>query len=549
MDRPWHASYDGGVPTDVGVVDNTVVDNLARSAGAYPGKPAVLFKGNRLTYRELDEYSNSLANALSHLGVTAGDRVAVMLPNLPQTIISYYAILKAGAAMISLNPESSTNEISRILTNSRTGVVIGLEFDFERLLSIKELTGIKHLILTDIRTFYPKRLRFFKEYIAKTTGYFKRITYESDIHNFSKLIAHHPRSKPQPTITPEDTAVIQYTGGITGISKGAQLTHRNIATNVEQVALWFKGRLTKDDRFIAAAPYNHLYGMTMALDLPIRLGASIIVMNRFTPEKFEYMITKDRPTFFPAIPAMYRSLIHSPGISKLDFSTLRLSMSAAAPLSESIRESFRRIAGVPIIEGYGLAEASGLTHINPASGNGKPGTIGLPLPGTDAWVANVLSGEGPLQPNEPGELTISGPQVMHGYWAMPDETADTIKDKRLFTGDIVIMDDDGYFRLKDRKKNIIFVGENRVYHREVEEVLMKHHLVVDAAVAGIPDELTGEAVKAYVVLEEGKALSGEDIIAYCRANLSPFKAPVEVEFLREMDKTADGKVILKDMAD
>jgi len=287
----------------------------------------------------------------------------------------------------------------------------------------------------------------------------------------------------------------------------------------------------------------------MALDLPIRLGASIIIMNRFTPEKFVYVITKDRPTFFPAIPAMYRALIHFQGVEKLDFSTIRLSMSAAAPLSESVRESFRRVTGVPIIEGYGLAEASGLTHINPVSGKGKPGTIGLPLPGTDARVVNVLSGEGPLSPNESGELTISGPQVMRGYWAMPDETADTIKDKRLFTGDIATMDEDGYFRLEERKKNIIFVGENRVYHREVEEILMKHHLVVDAAVAGIPDELTGEAVKAYVVLEEGKALSGEDIISYCRANLSPFKTPVAVEFLREMVKTADGKVILKDMAD
>jgi long-chain acyl-CoA synthetase len=509
----------------------------------------VFFKGNRLSYRELDEYSNSLANALSHLGVTIGDRVAVMLPNLPQTIISYYAILKAGAAMIGLNPESSTREISRILTNSRAGVIIGLEFDYERLLSIKDQTGIKHLILTDIRRFYPKRLRFFKEYIAKTTGYFRRITYEDDIHNFSKLLAHHPRSKPEVAITPEDTAVIQYTGGITGVSKGALLTHRNIATNVEQVALWFGEVLTKDDRIIAAAPYNHLYGMTVAMDLPIRLGASIVVMNSFSPKKFEYVIIKDRATFFPAIPAMYRTLIHHSGTGKLDFSTLKLSISAAAPLSESVRESFRRITGVPIIEGYGLAEASGLTHINPASGRGKPGTIGLPLPGTDAQVVNVLSGEGPLSPNEPGELTIAGPQVMHGYWAMPDETADTIKNDRLFTGDIVTMDDDGYFRLEDRKKNIIFVGENRVYHREVEEILLKHHLVVDAAVTGIPDELTGEAVKAFVVLEEGKVLSGEDIISYCRANLSPFKAPVDVEFLREMEKTADGKVILKDMAD
>jgi long-chain acyl-CoA synthetase len=508
----------------------------------------MFFKGNRLTYRELDEYSNALANALSHMGVTTGDRVAVMLPNLPQTIISYYAILKAGAAMIGLNPESSTTEISRILTNSRTGVVIGLEFDYEKLLSIKDLTGIKHLILTDIRRFYPTRLRFFKEYIAKTTGYFRRIVYEGDIHNFSKLIAHHAKSKPEVTITPEDTAVIQYTGGITGTSKGAQLTHRNIATNVEQVALWFKDYLSKDDRIIAAAPYNHLYGMTMALDLPIRLGASIIIMNRFTPAKFEYVITKDKPTFFPAIPAMYRTLIHSPGIEKLDFSTLRFSMSAAAPLNESVRESFRRLTGVPIIEGYGLAEASGLTHINPVSG-GKPGTIGLPLPGTDARVVNILSGEGPLSPSEPGELTIVGPQVMRGYWAMPDETADTIKEGRLFTGDIATMDEDGYFRLEERKKNIIFVGENRVYHREVEEVLLKHHLVMDAAVAGIPDERTGEAVKAFVVLEEGKALSGEDIIDYCRANLSPFKAPVEVEFLREMEKTADGKVILQDVAD
>ncbi|MBN1883519.1 MAG: AMP-binding protein [Deltaproteobacteria bacterium] len=530
-------------------MDDTVIDNLAKSAGAHPGKPAIFFKGNRLTYRELDELSNSLANALTYLGVTTGDRVAVMMPNLPQTIISYYAILKAGAAMIGLNPESSTSEISRILTNSRTGVVIGLERDFERLLSIKDKTGIKHLILTNIRRFYPKRLRFFKEYIAKTTGYFSRITYEGDIHNFSTLINHHPKSKPEVRITPEDTAVIQYTGGITGVSKGAQLTHRNIATNVEQVALWFKGHLTKDDRFIAAAPYNHLYGMTMALDLPIRLGASIIVMNKFTPEKFEYVITKDRPTFFPAIPAMYRSLIHSPIIEKLDFSTLKLSMSAAAPLNESTRESFRRITGVPIIEGYGLAEASGLTHINPASGKGKPGTIGLPLPGTDAQVVNLLSGKGPLAPNESGELTISGPQVMHGYWAMPDETADTVKNGSLFTGDIAVMDGDGYFRLEERKKNIIFVGENRVYHREVEDVLMKHYLVVDAAVIGIPDELTGEAVKAFVVLEEGKALSGKDIISYCRANLSPFKTPVEVEFLREMNKTADGKVILKDMAD
>ncbi len=471
-----------------------------------------------------------------------------MLPNLPQTIISYYGILKAGGVMVSINPYLGSREVEHIIANCRAGIIIGHNLSANDLLKVKNRTGLKGVIFTDIRRFYPFRRRFFKEFIGKTTGYYRDVKSGGDIYSFWNFIRKYPTTPTGLKINMDDNAVIQYTGGITGISKGATLTHKNISSNVEQVYIWFKNILGTKDRVIAAIPYSHLYGMTVALDLPIRVGATIIVINRFTAKKFVETTKNLKPTFFPSIPSMYRSIIQQSGLSEVDFSSIKLSVSMSAPLSEDVREEFKQKTGIDVVEGYGLAEASGVTHMNPPTGGKKAGTMGLPLPDTEAKIVDIESDGRILGPGDVGELVISGPQIMRGYWAMPEETGIAIRDGMLYTGDIAKMDEEGFFTLVERKKNVIFVGENRVYPREIEEILLRHHSITDATVVGIPDKLMGEAVKAFVVLEEGKVVSGEDIMRYCKNNMATCKVPVEVEFLKELTKTDDGKIIRKEVA-
>ncbi len=545
MKKPWLNSYDDTIPKSLGRLEKSVVDNLKKSSEENPNHTAIVFKGRRISYREVEEYSNSFANALISMGISRGDRVAIMLPNLPQTIISYYGILKAGGVVVNINPDSSKREIEHIITNSRAGMIISLMVNIERLLSIRERTGIK-LILTDIRRFFPLRRKIYKEFLARISGYYRDVKFARDILSFWGLIKKNPSTPPNVKVDLENTAVIQYTGGTTGISKGAVLTHGNILSNVEQVYLWFKSVIGKGDRIIAAAPYSHLYGMTMALDFPVRVGATILVINRFTPKKIVDLVKDFGPTFFPAIPSMYRSIIHYLPLNSFDFSSIKLSMSASAPLSRDVQDRFTSLTGIKVIEGFGLAEASGLTHINPTGGTERKGTIGLPLPDTDAKIVDIKTGK-ELGPGQPGEMIITGPQVMQAYWDMPHETSDSFKNGKFYTGDIAVMDEDGYFTLVDRKKDIIFSGENRIYPREIEEVLLRHHLIVDAAAVGIPDRLKGEAVKAYLVLEEGKIITGDDIIKYCKNNLAGYKVPVEVEFLKGLKKTADGKIMKEEV--
>ncbi|MBN1573765.1 MAG: long-chain fatty acid--CoA ligase [Deltaproteobacteria bacterium] len=547
MKKPWLNSYDEEIPKSLGELKSSVVDNLRRSTEENPNHAAVIFKGKKITYRDVDEYSNSFANALISMGVMRGDRIAIMLPNLPQTIISYYGILKAGGVVVNINSDSSKREIEHIVTNSRAGMIISLKINIDRLQSIKERTGIK-LILTDLRQFFPFKRKIYKEFLARISGYYRDVKFTGDILSFWSLIRRSPSTPPNVKIDLENNAVIQYTGGTTGISKGAVLTHGNISSNVEQVYLWFKNIIGKKDRVIAAAPYSHLYGMTMALDFPVRVGATILVLNRFTAKKIVNLAKDFSPTFFPAIPSMYRSIIHYLSFYSYDFSSIKLSMSASAPLSREVQEKFTSMTGIKVIEGFGLAEASGLTHINPLGGTERMGTIGLPLPDTDARIVDINTGK-ELDAGNPGELIIKGPQLMNAYWDMPHETLDSFKNGMFYTGDIAVMDDEGFFTLVDRKKDIIFSGENRIYPREIEEVLLRHHLIVDAAAVGIPDKLKGEAVKVYLVLEEGKIITGEDIIKYCKNNLASYKVPAEVEFLKELMKTADGKIMKKEMTE
>lgn len=543
MKKLWLNSYDKTTAKSLGEIKESVVDNLRRSAEKYPYNTAIIFKGKKTTYREVEEYSNSLANALISLGVSRGDKVAIMLPNLPQTIISYYAILKAGGVAVNINSDSSQRELEHIITNSRAGIIISLKLNIERLIELKERTGIK-LILTDIRQFFPFKRRIYKEFLARISGYYRDVKFAGDILSFWSLLKRNPSTPPAIPIDLNSNAIIQYTGGTTGISKGAVLTHGNISSNVEQVYLWFKDTIGHNDSIIAAAPYSHLYGMTMALDFPVRVGATILVLNRFTAKKLVNLVNDFKPTFFPAIPSMYRSIIHYLPVNSYDFSSIKLSMSASAPLSRDIQDKFSSLTGIKIIEGFGLAEASGLTHINPTGGTERKGTIGLPLPNTDAKIVDIKTGK-ELGSGNAGELTIKGPQVMQGYWDMPHETADSFKNGMFYTGDIAVMDNEGFFTLVDRKKDIIFSGENRIYPREIEEVLLRHHLIVDAAAVGVPDKLMGEAVKAYIVLEQGKMITGDDIVRYCKNNLAGYKVPVEVEFLKGLEKTPDGKVIKK----
>ena len=345
-------------------------------------------------------------------------------------------------------------------------------------------------------------------------------------------------------------ANLQYTGGTTGVSKGAMLTHRNLAVNVFQTAAWFTGMVPGGEISLAALPFFHVFGLTVCMNLSVAYGATqVLVPNPRDIPKLVKLIAKHRPTLFPAVPAMFNAINQFPGIDKLDISSIKGCFSGSAPLPLEVLERFEKLTGGKITEGFGMTESSPVTHANPLYGVRKPGSIGIPLPSTDARIVDLEQGVRDLPVNEDGELLLRGPQVMTGYWGRDDETAITIRDGWLYSGDIVRMDEDGYFYIVGRKKDMIIAGGFNIYPREIDEILYENPKVLEAAAVGVPDERRGETVKAFVVLRPGETATEEEIIAYCRDRMAPYKVPRSVEFRTDLPKSTIGKVLRRVLRD
>ncbi|MFW6113852.1 MAG: long-chain-fatty-acid--CoA ligase [Actinomycetota bacterium] len=532
MEKIWLANYDYYVPETIRYPHVPLYQLLELSCVKYDEHTATIFFDQKITYGELRDHVRRLAAALKDMGIKKGDRVAIMLPNSPQFIISYYGVLEAGAVVANISPLHVEREIEYELNDSGAETIIYLDLFDSRIQAVKGSTPLKRIIATSISDY------------MQTPG---DVNVEKDANTYylREVIAESAPKVPDVDIDPEnDLAALQYTGGTTGLPKGVMLTHRNLVANAMQCALWAKEFVeTGQDVYLDVIPFFHSYGQTVGMNNAIFNAASLLLIPQFEINMMLKAIQKYQPNFFPGVPTLYVAILSHPDAKDYGVDKIRLCNSGSAPLPVEVHRQFARISGGIFAEGYGLSEASPVTHSNPIVGMKKPGSIGIPLPDTEAKIVDLKTGQQELEVGEPGELIIRGPQVMKGYWNKPEETASTLRDGWLYTGDICTMDSDGYFYVVDRKKDMIIAGGFNIYPREIDEVLYEHPKVQEAVAVGVPDEYRGETVKAYVVLKAGEECTEDEIISFCRERLAAYKAPRIVEFREELPKTMVGKVL------
>jgi long-chain acyl-CoA synthetase len=545
MEKPWLKFYEPHVPEHIDYPETVMPAVLAETARKYPDHTALIFNNAKIAFREYNEAVDRFAAALQGLGVKKGDRVAIHLLNCPQFPIAYYAVLRIGGIVVPCNPVYTAREMRHQLKDSGAEVMVTLSLMYPIIKQIRAETELRHVIVANIKTYLPPLLRvLFTLLKEKKGGHRVDISGDANTYWFTDLLAQGP-ARPQPVeLTWDDTAVLMYTGGTTGVSKGAELTHQNILANACQCKVWINAVETEDIS-LTALPLYHSFAMTTCMNLDTLTGAAMLLIpNPRDLEDVLKNITKHKPTFYPGVPAMYVAINNYPDLSKYDLSSIKSCVSGAAGLPPEVQKRFQELTGARLAEGYGLSEATPVTHANPIWGDNRVGTIGVPWPDTEVKIVDIETGEQVLGVGERGELCIRGPQVMKGYWNMPEETANTLREGWLYTGDIAVMDEDGYFKIVDRKKDMILgAGGFNIYPREIEDVLYEHPKVLEVAAAGIPVPGKGERVKAYVVLKEGETATEEEIIAFCRENLAPYKVPKFVEFRTELPKTIVGKIL------
>ncbi|MCC7355412.1 MAG: long-chain fatty acid--CoA ligase [Anaerolineae bacterium] len=558
MDKPWLAHYEQGVPSTLAYPRIPLFQMLTDSARQYPDQVAVnmilrylpggLRIAARLTYRQLDELTNRFAAALSGLGVRKGDRVAVMLPNTPQFIIAFYGAMKAGAIVVNTNPTYTAREMKQQFADAGAETVVLLSQFYRNLQQIQKEIQVKHAIITDIHDFVAAPFKGLVKRTLKKEGHLLEVAPSEGIHFLTDLLAKHPPSPPV-EVSANDVALFQYTGGTTGIPKAAMLSHYNLVVNTIQTKTWLKTIEPGKERMMGAIPFFHVYGMTVAMSLGIFVGAQTFVVPNPRPiDNVMRIIQRERCTIYPGVPAMYIGIINHPKVQEYDLRSVKACISGAAPLAMEVQERFEKLTGGRLVEGYGLTEAAPVTHCNPIYGLRKAGSIGTPFPDVEAKIVTlepVHDGRrGDVPVGQEGELALRGPQVMVGYWQKPEETA-IAKDAEgwLYTGDIAKMDEDGYFYIVDRKKDLIIVSGYNVVPREVEEVLFTHPKVMEAVVIGVADQYRNERVKAFIVLKAGETATADEIIAFCRERLAPYKVPRFVDFRSELPRTMVGKFL------
>jgi long-chain acyl-CoA synthetase len=554
-EKPWLKFYEPHVPEHIDYPESTMPAALAESAAKYPQRNYLVYKGNEISYEAFNRDVERFAAALQAFGIEKGDRVAIHLPNCPQFPMAYFATLRIGAVAVPCNPVYTARELSHQLKDSGARIAITLTAFYPIVKKVRPETKLEHVIVAKIKTYFPGTLRILYTLLKeKKDGHRVSIDGDANTHWFGDVLESAPE-KPSPVeVNGDDLAVLMYTGGTTGLSKGAQLSHSNIFINAYQAKVWINAS-DEAESTLTTLPLFHSYGMTTCMNLSaLTSGTAILVPNPRDIDDIIKTIHKERPDYYPGVPAMYVAVNNYPDLHKYDLSSLKTCSSGAAPLAPEVQKKFQAITGGRLNEGYGLSETSPVTHGNPAYGESRIGTIGLPWPDTEVKIVDAETGERLIGIDEEGELCVRGPQVMKGYWNMPTETANTLRSDPdggrpwLHTGDIATMDEDGYFRIVDRKKDMILgAGGFNIYPREIEDVLYENPKVLEGAAAGVPVEGKGERVKAYIVLKPGESATQEEIIAFCREHLAPYKVPKFVEFRDELPKTLVGKVLRREL--
>lgn len=551
-DKPWIKSYDKGVPATIDIPNQTVHQYLVNSAQKSPNNVALVFQGRNITYRELDQWTDELAAALIGSGFKKGDRAVVYMPNSPQFVVCYFGILKAGGIVIATNPLYTERELEHQLSDCGAETVFVLSRYYPLLKKVQSggHTQVKRIVVTNIKEYLPGAKHFLYGLLKeKKAG--DRVDIVAGDMTLPDLIAMGRRSpKPAVDVSPDDIALLQYSGGTTGLSKGAIALHRNLVGNTAQLSAWITDWQYGRETLLGAIPFFHSYGMITAMIFTLSIGARVIIVPNPRDQKDVLgSITKYKPGYFPGVPAMYVAINNNPDViaGKYDLSSIRACISGSAPLLVETKRRFEELTGGKLVEGYGLTEAHVATHANPVLGENRAGSIGLPLPNVECRIVDPTDAERELPVGAEGELVIKGPSIMQGYWNMPNETANTLRDGWLFTGDIARMDEEGYFYITDRKKDLIICGGYNVYPREVEEVLVRHPAVMEVSVAGVPDPKRGETVKAWIVKKPGDATTEEEIIEWSKGELAAYKYPRMIEFRDELPKTTVGKVLKREL--
>jgi long-chain acyl-CoA synthetase len=550
--KPWLGNYEEGVPSEIDVPDYPLQHLLEKSASKYPSRPALVFQGNTITYRELNELTNRAAAALAAAGFTKGDRAVIYMVNIPQFVISYFGILKAGGIVIATNPLYTERELEHQLIDCGAETVFVLSRYYNQLKSVQATgnTKIKRIIVTNVKEYLPTHLNLlYTLFREKKSG--DRVTIQPGDMAFKDFLATGSQAPmTEVDVTGKDVALLQYTGGTTGLSKGATGLHKNLVSNTLAAREWLTDSKEAGEVVLTALPLFHSYGMIAAMNFGLLMAATLVLIPdpRQTKDVLK-SINKYRPTFFPGVPAMYVAINNDDEVAagKYDIHSIRVCLSASAPLLQETKLRFEELTGGKLVEAYGLTEAHVATHANPIYGENRAGSIGLPLPGVDSRIVDAENGENELPIGEIGELIIKGPSIMQGYWNMPTETENTLRDGWLYTGDIARMDEQGYFYIEDRKKDMIIAGGFNIYPREVEEVLATHPAVLEAAVAGIPDAKRGETVKAWIVKQPGDPTTKEEIIEWSKDHLAKYKYPRIVEFRDELPKSTVGKILKREL--
>ncbi len=542
--QPWLAHYPVQVNGHLDYPDIPLTQILKDAVEKYPDNRAIHFLGKNITYQELYDKVLRFASVLRSLGVKKGDRIALMLPNCPQAVFCYYGVLQVGGIVVQTNPLYMEKELTHQLNDSGASILVCLDLVYPKVKKVWEHTNLKEVLVTGLQDYLPFPKNWIFPIIQKRKGILVPIDYTKDrCQSLHQLLQNAQPDSALEEIDPqEDLAVLQYTGGTTGLAKGVMLTHQNLVTNVMQGKAWFYKAKIGEERVLAVVPFFHVYGMTIAMNFCISIAGSLVMVPRFDIPLLLKAIHKQKPTIFPGAPTMYIGLLNYSRLKKYDISSIDACLSGSAALPLEIQEQFEKMTGGRLVEGYGLTECAPVTHANPVWDRRKNGSIGLPWPDTEARIVHLETGE-PLPPGEIGELAVRGPQVMKGYWNRPEETMQILQDGWLLTGDIAHMDEEGYFYIVDRKKDMINASGFNVYPREVEEILFEHEAVMEAAVIGVPDPYRGETVKAFVVLKEGAHATSEELDDFCRARLSAYKVPKHYEFRKELPKTLIGKVL------
>jgi long-chain acyl-CoA synthetase len=526
----------------------TLPELLEQTAEKSPEATALIYFGTTISYRQLQDQVNRVAAGLQALGVQKGDRVALMMPNCPQFVISYFGALRAGAIVTATSSMYTAREAARQWNDAGVKFVIADRRLFPGIRpALPQLTSFPQIVLIGARQYYPQPFRRLCASLEASTGRQQPKTPASTsrrlaIHRWEAILGRS-RTPSANDLTPADMACLQYTGGTTGTSKGAMLTHANLVINACQALEWLRPGGGGPEVMVAVLPLFHIYAMTCVMIASVRAGGTVVILPRFELRATLNAIRKYHPTIFHGVPTMYVGFNNAPHVERYGFKSLRVCMSGGAALPVEVRERFEALTGGWLVEGYGLTEASPVTHINPPTGSPKVGSIGLPVADTEARVVDLDDGEREVPVGEVGEIAIRGPQVMKGYWNKPEETALVLRDGWLYTGDVARKDADGYYYIVDRKKDMIIAGGYNIYPREVEEVLWEHPKILEAAVIGVPDAYRGETVKAFVVLQSGASATAEEIVAFCRERLAAYKVPRLVVFRESLPKSGVGKYL------